>query len=134
MSKEPFDGLVINGYGIYTPSDQKNLKAYIAKIETEARIATLKEVDDRLCELHQKTEGAAMGIGLHNPALGGLIEAYNMASHPGIAIQRFTAIEEMAKKVGSSIDKASSVLFKQMGPIVTGKHYIIVTGKQLDLK
>lgn len=60
-------------------------------------------------------EGAAMGIGLHNPAIGGLIEAYNMASHPGIAIQRFTAIEEMAKKVGSSIDKASSVLFKQMG-------------------
>ena len=59
MSKEPYYGLVISGYGIYTPSDQKYLKAYIAKIETEARIATLKEVDDRLCELHQKTEGAA---------------------------------------------------------------------------
>lgn len=28
---EPFDGLVINGYGIYNKRDQKNLTAYIHK-------------------------------------------------------------------------------------------------------
>lgn len=30
-SDEPFDGLLINGYGIYNENDQKNLTAYISK-------------------------------------------------------------------------------------------------------
>lgn len=60
-------------------------------------------------------EGAAMGVGFSHPVVGGLIEAYNMASHPGIAIGRFTVIEQMAKKVGANVDKAAGALFKQMG-------------------
>lgn len=42
---EPFDGLVINGYGIYSPSDQKQLAAYI-KRETDK--AVMGELQDML--------------------------------------------------------------------------------------
>ena len=36
---EPFGGLVINGYGIYSPSDQKRLAALI-KRETDKAVET----------------------------------------------------------------------------------------------
>lgn len=41
---EPFDGLIINGYGIYNKKNQEDLTKLISKREIEARIDELKRL------------------------------------------------------------------------------------------
>ena len=57
-------------------------------------------------------ESAAIGLGVHNPALGAAIEGFTMLRNPGIAIERLTKLEGMVKKTTAMVDKGTRAVFK----------------------
>lgn len=62
-------------------------------------------------------ETGAVFAGMHNPALGAGIEAWNLMRAPGLAIQRLAKIERAAQSVTSSIQKGASAIFKVSGAL-----------------
>lgn len=56
-------------------------------------------------------EGLATAIGIHNPAIGLAIEAFNMATRPVETINKLAALEEIVGKTTAAIGKGAKAIF-----------------------